>query len=327
MPTPFTGRVWRDRRGQLGGPDDPLAGLAGHPDAARPRDDPALEDGARATRGRRCSSGARRARSRRATTRRSPPGTGWRSGPSPTRAGSSGSRATRTRPSARPTAILGRPARRRRRPRPVVEGRPRERPGRPRGLHAPGRRPARPLRGDLRRALVRDGPRADGPRARPFRRSRPAGFFDTGRRPRAARRPAQGPAGQRGPVGERDGDARPAAAGGVDRRGPLSRCRGAGAAHGRAVPRALPDRVRPVARGARPRARPGRRGRDRRRPGRSGDAGAARRDDPRLPAAPGRGGQRRPGAPRSIPLLADRDRRSTAGRRPTSAAGSSAGCR
>ena len=166
---------------------------------------------------------------------------------------------------------------------------------------------------------------ADGPRARPLRRSRRR-VLRHRRRPRAARGPSQGPAGQRGPVGERDGDARPAATGGVDRRGPLSRCRGACAAHGRAVSRALSDRVRPVARGPRPRALPGRRDRDRRRAGGSGHAGVARRDDPRLPAAPGRGGQRRARRARSS-RCSPTASRSTASPRPMSAAGSSAGCR
>ena len=39
-------------------------------------------------------------------------------------------------------------------PQALVEGRPIDRRGRPRGLHAPRRRPPRPVRGDLRRALV-----------------------------------------------------------------------------------------------------------------------------------------------------------------------------
>ena len=99
--------------------------------------------------GRRCSSGARRGRSRSATTRPSPHGTDWRSGRSLTRAGSSGSRTSPTRPSAPPRrswAASSRPGC----PGPVLEGRARERPGRPRGLHAPRRGAARPLRGDLR---------------------------------------------------------------------------------------------------------------------------------------------------------------------------------
>ena len=49
-----------------------------------------------------------------------------------------------------------RPARERRRARALVEGRPGHRSGRVRGLHAPRGRPARPVRGDLRRALVHD---------------------------------------------------------------------------------------------------------------------------------------------------------------------------
>ena len=80
------GRVRRDRRRQLGGRDDPVAGLA---DATSSP----TRDGRRAARsraGRRRARGswraARRGRSRRATTRRSRPGTGWRSRRSPTRA-------------------------------------------------------------------------------------------------------------------------------------------------------------------------------------------------------------------------------------------------
>ena len=68
----------------------------------------------------------------------------------------------------------------------------------------------------------------------------------------------------------------------------------------------LPDRLRPVARGPRPGARAGRRGRDRRGPERPGDAGAPRRDDP---AGSGRTRSSR-SAPTpdasAIPLLADR---------------------
>ena len=100
-----------------------------------------------------------------------------------------------------------RPPRRRRLARPVVEGRPGHRPGRPRGLRPSRRRPAGAVRGHVRRALVHDGPGADGPGPgavrRPGRR-----LLRHGRRPRAARGAAEGRAGQRGPLRERDGDAR-----------------------------------------------------------------------------------------------------------------------
>ncbi len=57
-------------------------------------------------------------------------------------------------------------------PRPVLEGRPRGGHGRARGLHASRRRPPGPLRGDLRRTLVRHRAWPRGPRAGPFHRSR-----------------------------------------------------------------------------------------------------------------------------------------------------------
>ena len=56
---------------------------------------------------------------------------------------------------------------------------------------------------------------------------------------------------------------------------------------------ALPDRLRAVAERDGPRARAGRRGRDRRRPGRPGDGGAPRRDAARLPPEPGHRRRRR----------------------------------
>ena len=73
------------------------------------------------------------------------------------------------------------------------------RPGRPRGLRASRRRPARAVRGDVRRALVHDGARADGPRPRAVRRSG-RWLLRHRRRPRAARRAAEGRPGQRRPV-------------------------------------------------------------------------------------------------------------------------------
>ena len=52
----------------------------------------------------------------------------------------------------------------------LVEGRPGDRRRRPRGLRGPGRRPARPLRGHRRRALVRRGRRAGRGHPGPLRR-------------------------------------------------------------------------------------------------------------------------------------------------------------
>ena len=109
------------------------------------------------------------------------------------------------------------------------------------------------------------------------------------RRPRAAGDPAQGRPGQRGPVGERDGGAGPAAAGGLDRRGSYRDAAERAIADGRAVRRPLPDRFAQWLRRDGPRARAGRRGRDRRRrrtiprPRRSCASRPAR-----LPSEPGR---------------------------------------
>ena len=148
-----------------------------------------------------------------------------------------------------------RPARRGRPARSIVEGRPRDRPGRPRGLRESRRRPARAVRGDVRRALVHDRPRARGRDPRALRRSgrRLLRHRD---RPRAARHAAEGHPGQRDAVGRRDGHARAAPARGVHRRGPLPRR--PPSARSRTVTRVhgpLPDRVRDVAPGDRPRAR------------------------------------------------------------------------
>ena len=134
-----------------------------------------------------------------------------------------------------------------RRARPLVEGWPGGRLRRPRGLRGSRRRPAGAVRGDLRRALVRDRPRPDGSRPGPLRRSGRR-LLRHRRRPRAARHPTQGCPGQRGPVGQCDGGPRPAPAGRVDRRRCLPACRGTGDAYGRPVRRPLPDRVRPMAR-------------------------------------------------------------------------------
>ena len=75
-----------------------------------------------------------------------------------------------------------------------------------------------------------------------------------------------------------------------------------------------------------PRAGAGGRGRDRRRAGRPGDGRSAGRGPARLPAEPGRVGGGRPGRERRA-VAAPTGSRSTAGRRPTSAAASSAACR
>ena len=146
-----------------------------------------------------CSSDARRDPSPLATTRRSPRGTGSRSAPSPTRrgisraaSGTSRSRRRRGRRDRRRPASARRPARS------VVEGRPIDRRGRPRGLRPPRRRAARPVRGDVRRALVHDRPRARRHDPRPVRRPGRR-LLRHRRRPRGARHPAEGRPGQRGP--------------------------------------------------------------------------------------------------------------------------------
>ncbi len=84
---PLRGGLRRHRRGQLGGRHDPVAGRdrrrarrALRPDR-RPRSPTRLADG----RGRAPRASAPSGPSRPATTRRSRPGTGWRSRPSPTR--------------------------------------------------------------------------------------------------------------------------------------------------------------------------------------------------------------------------------------------------
>ena len=107
-------------------------------------------------------------------------------------------------------------ARSRRLARPVMEGWPGGRERRPRGLRASGRWPPGSLRGHVRRTMVLDGPRPDGPRPgairRPGRR-----LLRYRRRSRTPGDPSQGRPGQRGPVGERDGGPGPAPARGVDR--------------------------------------------------------------------------------------------------------------
>ena len=142
----------RHRRGQLGGRHDPVPGprrcgagrrLRSDRGRGRRRDSERPE--------RRCSLAGPSAPSRPATTRRSRPGTGWRSRRSRRRAACV--RASRAYVAAATRAAESdrrRTARGGRRPRSVVEGRPCERQRRPRGLRGPGRRPARPVRGDVR---------------------------------------------------------------------------------------------------------------------------------------------------------------------------------
>ena len=149
----------RDRRGQLGGRDDPVAHLAGRRRAAVP--------GRRGARGRArpspgpaCWSDARHGRSRRATTRRWRPGTGWRSRPSPRRGGCSGRSATRPRRSGRRRrSSTGCSAEDGSLKRSWKDGRA-VGARRARGLRPPRGRPAGAVRDDLRRALVHDRPRA-----------------------------------------------------------------------------------------------------------------------------------------------------------------------
>ena len=168
------------------------------------------------------------------------------------------------RPDPRRSPPAGRPARS------LLEGRPIDGRGRPRGLRRPRRRPPRALRGDVRRALVRRRPRArrrdPGALRRPGRR-----VLRHGRRPRDARHPAEGPPGQRDAGGRLDGHGRPAATRGADRRGPLSRGGGRRACVRGAVPRPVSDGIRELAVGGPSGGRGHRRAGRRRRPGRSGD--------------------------------------------------------
>ena len=101
----------------------------------------------------------------------------------------------------------------------------------PRGPRVPARGAARPLRGDVRGALVRRGARARRRDRRALRRRRARRLLLDRRRPRAARRAAQGPRGHADPVGRLGRRARPAAPRRAHRR---ARLRGAG---GRAAAR------------------------------------------------------------------------------------------
>ena len=101
-------------------------------------------------------------------------------------------------------------ARGRRPARPLMEGWPAVGQGVPQEHHAPRRRPARTLRGHVRRALVHDRAGPHGPGAGAFRGPGRRSLRYRGR-PRATRHPDQGPAGQRHAVRQRRGGARAAA--------------------------------------------------------------------------------------------------------------------
>jgi uncharacterized protein YyaL (SSP411 family) len=154
----------------------------------------------------------------------------------------------------------------RRTTRQVMEGRPLVRGGGARGLRGPGRRPARPLRRDLRRALVHDRPGARRHDPRPLRR---LGWrlLRHGRRPRDARHPSEGSAGQCDTLGWLDGDPGPPPARGAHRGGPLSRGGRASARDRQFLSWAVSHRVRELAQRRTAHGRRNRRARDRRRSG------------------------------------------------------------
>ena len=112
------GRVRRDRPGQLGRHEHPVAGLARRAHATAVARGRGVRSLARRCAGTVVGATGVRGHSRHATTRRSPPGTASPSPRSPRRDGRSGRSATRPRPSARPrpspaascttTASLGR---------------------------------------------------------------------------------------------------------------------------------------------------------------------------------------------------------------------------
>ena len=108
------------------------------------RADAAFEAGS-PPRGSACWSDAPRGPSRLGTTRRSRPGTGSPSRPSPTRAGCSGEDRYTAAAIARRRGDHRRAARGGRLAGALLEGRPGDGAGRPRGLRPPGRRPARAL--------------------------------------------------------------------------------------------------------------------------------------------------------------------------------------
>ena len=198
------GRLRRHRRRQLGGPDDPVAGPAAGGDAgpidgrgarsptARARLLDRRRDAAAAGPRRQGAGGLERAGdrgARRCRARRSDDADATRD---------RGREAARRDPRAG-CATAGRPAR-------VARGRTagRRGAGRARGLRRSRRRPARAVRGDVRRALVRRRARARGRDPRPLRRPGRR-LLRHRRRPRGARHPAEGPPGQRAAVGRRDG--------------------------------------------------------------------------------------------------------------------------
>ena len=323
--SPLRDGLRRHRRGQLGGRDDPVAGRPAD-DEPPFRDDAALEAGLAAARARLLARRAERPQPARddkalaawnglAIAALADAGRCWaRSATRPRRAGRP---TTDRRRAARPPTVAP----------PVVEGWPGGRERRARGLHAPCRRAAGAVRGHVRRALVLDRARPDGPRPGPVRRSGRR-LLRHRRRPRTAGDPTQGRAGQRGPVGGRDGDDRAAAARGLDRRGRATGTppNGRSARSCRSSP--LPDRVRAsgsarVVRAVEPSSRwPS--SATRRTPA---TAGLLARVCVRLAAEPGprrapadRGGHVRS---RCCPTASP----SMAGRRPTSAAPSRAGCR
>ena len=94
-------------------------------------------------------------------------------------------------------------------PRAELEGRPGIGDGRARGLRLPRGRAPRALRGDVRRALVRGRPRPGRHDPRRGSPTRPAAS-STRATPRDPDHAPEGPPGQRGPVGQRDGGDRPA---------------------------------------------------------------------------------------------------------------------
>ena len=99
----------------------------------------------------------------------------------------------------------------------------------PRGPRVPARGAARPLRGDVRAALVRRRARDRRHDDRALRRSRARRLLLHLRRPRAARHAAQGPRGQPDPLGLVERGARPPAPGRAHRRGDVRAPRALGA--------------------------------------------------------------------------------------------------
>ena len=115
-----------------------------------------------------------------------------------------------------------------------------------RGLCLPRVRPGGALPNDVRPQVVLGGARAGRRHAHALRRSR-GGILRHERRPRDARDPAEGRAGQRDAFGERDGGNRAGSARRPDGRAALCRCGWAGAAARRAIRRRTCRRIRTVA--------------------------------------------------------------------------------